>query len=95
MKIKWETAPENIMWNKVKALRKKYGLRQAEVAQGADIAISTLWLIEQGFDKKTTKETKDKLAKFFECDVDDIFPAEMVGNQTREEYFKNKQSQKD
>lgn len=79
-KITWKKAPSNIGWNRVKSLRKKHGLRQAEVAQGADICITTLWLIESGFDKKTTKETKQKLANFFECDIEDIFPAEMVGN---------------
>jgi len=91
-KIKWDPIPDFIIWNKVKTLRKRRGLNQPQVAVGADISITTLWFIESGFDKKTTIETKKKLADFFECEVDDIFPAEMVGNQTKEEFLKSKQA---
>ena len=93
--LKWEKVPGRLGWNKVKSLRKKKKLKQAQVAVGADISITTLWMIEQGYEKKTIDETKQKLADFFECDVDDIFPAEMIGNKPRAEYLKNIQLQKD
>jgi DNA-binding XRE family transcriptional regulator len=86
MKIKWEPAPPGIGWNRVKALRKKMDLNQTQVAAGADISIATLYNIEHGYEETTTIETKEKLAKFFECDVDDIFPAQMIGNETRAKY---------
>jgi DNA-binding XRE family transcriptional regulator len=60
--------------NQVKTLRKMRNLRQIEVAEGADVAISTLWMIEKGFDKKTSYETKKKLADFFEVSLEDLFP---------------------
>lgn len=85
MRVKCQKSPKIIIWNRVKSLREKYNLRQAEVAQGAGIAISTLWFIEQGFDKKTTIETKRKLADYFKCDIEDIFPAEMIGNEPRKD----------
>jgi len=93
--LKWEKAPNRLVWNKVKSLRKKKKLKQAQVAVGADISITTLWMVEQGYEKKTSDETKQKLADFFECDVSDIFPAEMIGNKSREEYIKSKQTQQD
>lgn len=82
--IKWKKVPDRLCWNKVKSLRKEKKLKQIQVAVGADITITTLWMIEQGYEKKTTDRTKQKLADFFECDVKDIFPAEMIGNEPKE-----------
>jgi transcriptional regulator with XRE-family HTH domain len=67
---------EGSKMNRVKALRKMKNLRQIEVAEGADVAISTLWMIEKGFVKKTTHETKKKLADFFEVDIEELFPVQ-------------------
>ncbi len=87
-KIKWKKVPDMLGWNRIKSLRKEEHLNQAQVAVGAGISIATLYMIEQGYEEKTTEETKRKLAKFFECDVEDIFPAQMVGNITQKEYEK-------
>lgn len=89
-KIKWKKVPDMLVWNRIKSLRKEEGLNQAQVAVGSGISIGTLYMIEQGYEEKTTEETKRKLAKFFKCDVEDIFPAQMVGNITKEEYEKEK-----
>ena len=86
-KIRWQKAPDRLIWNKVKSLRKKKKLKQAQVAVGADISITTLWMIESGFEKKTSDETKQKLADFFDCNIEDIFPAEMIGNEPREKFL--------
>lgn len=94
-KIKWDKVPKMICWNKIKALRKVRGLSQPEVAVGAGVSITTIYNLELGYEERTMDKTKKKLAKFFKCDVDDIFPAEMIGNKPKEEYFKNIQSQKD
>lgn len=95
VKVKCEKVFDQLIWNKVKTLRSERKLKQIQVAEGADISISTLWMIEQGYDKKTTKETKRKLAKYFKCDVSDIFPVQMIGNKSFQEHLKNKQLQKD
>jgi len=86
-KIKWENVPDMVIWNKIKSLRKARKLKQAQVAVGADISITTLWMIEQGYEKKTSDETKQKLAGFFECDVSDLFPCEMIGSEPREKFL--------
>lgn len=94
-KIKWEKVADFIVWNKVKTLRTERKLKQIQVAVGADITIATLWMIEQGYEKRTTIKIKKKLAKFFKCDVSDIFPTEMIGNKPREEHLKGLQTQKE
>jgi len=90
-KIIWDLAPDFLVWNRIKVLRKERGLTQPQVAVGAGISISTLWAIESGYDEKTTKETKRKLAQFFKCNISDIFPSQMVGNKSKEEILKSKQ----
>jgi DNA-binding XRE family transcriptional regulator len=86
-KIRWEPAPAFVGWNRVKSLRKIKGLSQTEVAAGSDISIATLYNLEHGYEQTTTPETKKKLARFFECEVDDIFPAQMIGNKPREKFL--------
>lgn len=90
-KIKFDPAPAFLVWSRIKVVRKERGLTQPQVAVGAGISISTLWAIESGYEEKTTEETKRKLAKFFKCDVDDIFPSQMIGNKSKEEVLKSKQ----
>jgi len=82
-KIKWDRVPDFLVWNRVKSIRKSRDLTQAQAAVGIGIGIPTLYLIEQGLDDRTTDETKKKVAKFFRCDIDDIFPAEMIGNKPK------------
>lgn len=94
-KIRWDKVPEMICWNKLKALRKARGLTQPEVAVGAGISITSVYYLELGYEERTTEKTKKKLAKFFKCDVEDIFPCEMIGSKPRAEYLKNIQLQKD
>ncbi len=86
--IKWKKVPDLLVWNKIKSLRKERKLKQIEVAIGSDISPATIWMLEQGYERRTTDETKQKLADFFKCDIDDIFPVEMVGNKSREEHLK-------
>ena len=84
-KIKWDlkNIGNRIVWNRVKSLRKEMKLNQAQVAVGSGIAVNTLYSIELGNDERTTDVTKQKLADFFKCDIDDIFPAEMIGDKPK------------
>jgi len=40
-----------------------------------------------GYERRTTEDLRKKLADFFKLDVDDLFPAEMIGNEPREKYL--------
>lgn len=93
MKIKWDPVPPMIGWNKLKSLRKKRGLTQPEVVVGAGISIACLYYLEAGFESRATQETKKKLAKFFEVDIDDLFPCEMIGNLTQDEFIEKAKKQ--
>jgi DNA-binding XRE family transcriptional regulator len=86
MSIDWPKVPGFEVWNRAKVLRKMRGLTQLEVAAGAGISVFTLWSIEAGFDERTSCEVKEKLARFFECAVEEIFPVEMVGSLSKREY---------
>lgn len=96
-KINWDlkNVGARIAWNKVKTLRLEKKLTQVQLSAYSGVAIATIWMIENGYDKTTSKRTKQRLATFFKCNVSDLFPVEMIGNQTREEYIKSKQTQKD
>ena len=93
-KINWDlkNVGKRIVWNKVKTLRLEKKLTQVQLSAYSGVAIATIWMIENGYDKTTSKRTKQRLATYFECNVSDLFPVEMIGNQTREEYLKGKQS---
>jgi len=86
-KLKWDPAPDMIGWNKIKALRQAQGLSQAEVAVRAGVSVTTIYFLEMGYEERTTEEVKKKIAKFFDVDIDNIFPCEMIGNQPREKYL--------
>ena len=40
--------------------------------------------------RRRQTKTRKKLADFFKCDIDDVFPAQMVGNITKEQYDRRK-----
>ena len=85
-KIKWDPAPDMIEWNRLKSLRKERGLSQPQVAVGAGISITQIYFLELGYETRTTAKTKQKIARFFDADVDDLFPCEMIGNVSRDEF---------
>ena len=95
MSIQQKRIPPLIVWNRLRALREEKGLSMAQVANDAGISAPTLWLLEQGFDERTTIPTKKKLAHYFKYSVSDIFPVKMLGDQTLEEFIrKNAQKEK-
>jgi len=91
MKINWQYAPEMIRWNRLRCLRKEKGFSVTMVAAGAGISPATVSYIEHGFDSRVTEDTKNKIARFFEVDIDDIFPVEMLGGRPVEEILAEKE----
>jgi transcriptional regulator with XRE-family HTH domain len=89
MSIEQKRIPPFIVWNRLRALREEKGLSMARVANDAGVSAPTLWLLEQGFDERTTIQTKKKLADYFKCSVSDIFPVKMLGDQTLEAHIAN------
>lgn len=87
-KKKWRSPGPMVVWNKLKRLRIESDLTQTQVSAFTSVAVSTIWAIENGYDRRTTNKTKKSLADFFQVNVEDLFPVEMIGYRTRDEYLK-------
>jgi len=83
-KLTWDPVPAMVAWNRLKSLRKSRGLSQLQVAAGAGVSITQIYFLELGHETRTTEKTKQKIASFFDVDVYDLFPCEMIGNKPRE-----------
>lgn len=84
-KIKWDlkNVGSRMVWNRLKSLRKEKNLTQLEVAKGTGLSLTWIAYAEKGFDDNISDQAKQKIADFFQADVDDIFPTEMIGNQPK------------
>jgi len=85
-----EGVPPTFVWNRLLSLRESAGLSQAELAVHTGLSVVTVYQLEMGHDARTTDSTKEKLADFFGCKVNDIFPVSMVGRIPEREYLKRK-----
>lgn len=84
-KMKWAPAPPMVGWNRLRSLRLDRSLTQPQLAVAAGLAVGTICHLECGLEERVADSTKAKLAAFFECDVDDIFPCAMIGDRPRAE----------
>ena len=86
-KITWTAPPGRVIWNRPKSLRKDRSLTQLQVSAGADISLATLYRIEQGHAENIHGDIRRKLAAFFCCDVDDLWPTQFFGSQPLAEFL--------
>lgn len=61
-----------------------------DVAAGAKVSIPTICYLESGFDVQTKHVTKKKIARYFDVEIEQIFPVTMVGRITQNEYVEKK-----
>jgi DNA-binding XRE family transcriptional regulator len=61
-----------------------------DVAAGAKVSIATLCYLESGFDAQTKHYTKKKLARYFDVEIEQLFPVTMVGRITQNEYLEKR-----
>lgn len=54
-------------------MRKERGLTQSEVAKRIGISVKTLYRYERGKVKRCERETIEKIARFYEVKVEDIW----------------------
>ncbi|MFC2170283.1 helix-turn-helix domain-containing protein [Acidobacteriota bacterium] len=57
----------------IKALRKQRGFRQIDLAKKADISISWLWVLENGFHLRVSEEKKKRVADVLGVRVRELF----------------------
>jgi len=91
-KIKWVKTADFLIWNRLECLRKNMNLNQTQVSAGSGVSLGTIYHLEAGFDERTSIQTKKRLARFFKCDISDIFPVEMKGNEVLKKEKKEKKS---
>ncbi|MBN1270899.1 MAG: helix-turn-helix transcriptional regulator [Candidatus Aminicenantes bacterium] len=61
------------MTNKLKEKRKEMKLRMIDVALKTGVGVSTIWLIENGYSERISKETKQKIAAGLNTTVEELF----------------------
>lgn len=59
--------------NNLRKIRQEKGLRIVDVAIAGHVSMTTVTLIEAGYDR-AKKSTKIRLAKALDCNIKDIFP---------------------
>jgi len=78
--VEWPKVAEFLVWNKIKVLRKTLNLTCLEVASGVGAAQGTISLCERGYEDMVSKDTKHRIADYFDVAYDDLFPAERMGS---------------
>lgn len=63
---------ETIM-SKLKKLRKKMNMRQIDLAKKANISITWLWALENGFDERVSKKIKERVSLALACKYEELF----------------------
>ena len=61
------------MKNNLREKRKIFNFRLIDLAIKSGIGISTIWLIEQGYERRTSRETKKKIAQALDSTIEEIF----------------------
>lgn len=89
--LTWDVSgvPPFVEWNRLKSLRKNRRLNIAQFCEKLKISTATYFYLESGVDTGSVK-LKQRVADFFSCEVSDIFPVEMIGSITKEEYLRRK-----
>lgn len=61
---------------KVKYYRLKQGLRQLDLAKKADISLSWIWVLENSFQQRVSREIKERVAKALNCPYEKLFSSQ-------------------
>ena len=59
--------------NKVRYFREMKNLRQIDLARMANISMTWLWSLENGFEDRVSFEIKKRIAAALNCDYDELF----------------------
>ncbi|TET70219.1 MAG: XRE family transcriptional regulator [Candidatus Aminicenantes bacterium] len=59
--------------NKVRHFREKQNFRQIDLARKANISMTWLWALENGFDERVSKKIKERVSLALECKYEELF----------------------
>ena len=85
----WPSVGPTERWNRLRVLRRFSGLSQVALAAGSGVSLPTISDLERGGGRGHNLSTLKKIASFFNREVEDIFPAEMLGDQPLDVYLEN------
>ena len=61
------------MRNELRQKRTELNLRMVDVALRSGVGVSTIWLIENGYDQRVSTKTKKKIASALGATVKELF----------------------
>lgn len=61
------------MRNELREKRRDLNLRMIDVALKSGVGVSTIWLIEQGYDQRVSTETKTKIPSVLGTTIEELF----------------------
>lgn len=61
--------------NKLREMRENRGLRLIDVATQCGVGIATIWNIENGYEQRASKKTKEKIAAGLGMKEEELFPS--------------------
>ena len=61
------------MGNEIRKKRKSLGFRMVDLSLRSGVGVSTIWLIEQGYNKRVLPETKKRIAGALDSTVEELF----------------------
>lgn len=88
-KMKWASVGEGVRWNRLRSVRKNAGLTIGELALRSGVNESHISRIENSKEGLIARGAKEKLARFFHLDYEDLFPSAMSGNEPIKRIFSN------
>ena len=59
--------------NRLRETREGLGLRQVDVAKLSGVGLTTIWLIENGYDSRVSQKTKKKICSGLKLKEKDLF----------------------
>ena len=59
--------------NRLREIRMKQNLRQIDLAQKADVSLTWIWVLENGFQQRVSQEIQSRVARDLGCSVEEIF----------------------
>jgi len=86
-KTAYPTTPPPGRWNRLKALRRARGLSQTQLAIGAGVVIVLITELEGALGSRRKKRAEKRIAAYLGCKPEEVFPAEMIGAQTLDEFI--------
>ena len=60
--------------SKMREAREKLGLRQLDLAKRADVSLTWIWVLENTFSQRVSREVKERVAIALDRPYEELFP---------------------